>query len=97
MTEHQGMQQGSTEITREVILSKNGKCPICRNKILINEGEKQLLKGRISIVEKGKLKTKCKACSSIVTIPLEMLKALQIPVEIPVKLGDRKYRISVTG
>lgn len=93
MIKQQGNAAGSTEITKEVILGENGKCPICRNKILINEGEKQLLKGRISIVEKGRLKTKCKACSTIVIVPLEMLKALQVPV----KIGDKTYKISLVN
>jgi len=72
-------------------VDSHGKCPICNDKLLIDEGNKQILKSRVSIIENGTIKVLCRKCKSEVNVPLEMLKSLTVPVRI----GEKRYKMTI--
>lgn len=74
-----------------LIVDSNGKCPRCSEKLLIDKGEKQILKSRLSIIENGTIRLLCKKCKAEVNVPLEMLKSLSVAVRI----GQKRYKMTI--
>jgi len=61
-------------------VTPEGTCPICKERILENDGSGHVLKSRVTKFQDNMMLAKCKHCKLFINVPLNMLKGFTIPV-----------------
>ena len=69
---------GSGEVLQTV--TEAGKCPLCGEELLQNDGSGHVLKSRVTKFQDNLMLAKCKHCKLFINVPLNMLKGFTIPV-----------------
>ena len=61
-------------------VTEAGKCPLCGEELLQNDGSGHVLKSRVTKFQDNLMLAKCKHCKIFINVPLNMLKGFTIPV-----------------